>query len=413
AVVLGQRAARVHAEAIGRLDRREEARRELTTIATRNLSLRLTRETAAAQLALGPILTRVASREETRSALEAALAGSIQAGDKRGEILARVQLALVMAKERKIAEAIRASDVALADARAIGDRWSEGYVLAQRLTLFNWADDDAATRATLEPALAALRESGNRRLLMGTLTNAVVPAIEALDLEHAEAYIVEAEGLAHRVGSQVGSAYVDGARAYLELTRGDFDLARKSFLAAIEKGRRAGVPRVTADYLSELAWLELVEDRPDLAAKYAQEAIAQFNAIGDTRMALNTEGVLAGTDARRGDKASAERRLAKLRSAAAKDNSDSSRLNLLTIEARVAAATGDWRRAIDLRRQALRLVSGWDARGLVISQQLYLAEALHGAGERRALEALVAEMLPEVEQRGLRGVARRLRALVS
>ncbi|HEX7833796.1 MAG TPA: protein kinase, partial [Thermoanaerobaculia bacterium] len=138
AVVLGQRAARVHAEAIGRLDRREEARHELTAIATRNLSLRLTRETAAAQLALGPILTRVASREETRSALESALAGSVQAGDKRGEILARVQLALVLAKERKIAEAIRASDVALADARAIGDRWSEGYVLAQRLTLFNW-----------------------------------------------------------------------------------------------------------------------------------------------------------------------------------------------------------------------------------------------------------------------------------
>jgi tetratricopeptide (TPR) repeat protein len=354
----------------------------------------------------------VASNDETRRTLEAALAGSLQAGDRRSEILARAQLGLLAGKERKLTEGIRVAGVALADARAIGDRWSEGYVLSQLFTLYNWADDDAATKAILEPTLAALRESGNRRLLMGTLTNAVVPAMEALDLERAEAYIVEAEGLARRVGSQVGSAYVDGARAHLELTRGDFDLARKSFLAAIEKGRRAGVPKVTADYLSELAWLELVDDRPDTAAKYAQEAIAQFNAIGDTRMALNTEGVLAGTDARRGDGAGAQRRLAKLRKAAAKDGSESSRLNLLAIEARVAAATHDWRRAIELRREALRLVSGWNARGLVITQQLYLAEALHGAGDRRELEALVAEMLPEVERRGLRGVARRLRALV-
>ena len=413
AVVLGQRAARVHAEAIGRLDRREEARRELTSIAARNLSLGLTRETAAARVALGPILTRVAGNDETRRTLEAALAGCRQAGDRRGEILARAQLALLAGKEGKVTEGIRAADAALADARAIGDRWSEAYVLSQRLTLYNWGDDDAATRATLEPTLAALRESGNRRLLMGMLTSAVVPAIEALELERAEAYIVEAEGLARRVGSQVGSAYIDGARAHLELTRGDFDLARKSLIAAIEKGRRAGVPRVSADYLSDLAWLELVEGRPDAAAEYAQEAIAQFNAIGDRRMALNTEGVLAGTDARRGDRAGAERRLAKLREAAAEGGSEELRLNLLTIEARLAAASGDWRRAIALRRRSVRLVRGWNARGLVITQQMYLAEALHGAGDRRALEALVAEMLPEAERHGLRGVARRLRELLA
>jgi tetratricopeptide (TPR) repeat protein/predicted Ser/Thr protein kinase len=413
AVVPGQRAARVHAEAIGRLDRREEARRELTSIAARNVSLGLTGETAAARLALGPILTRMAGNDETRRTLEAALAGCRQAGDRRGEILARAQLATVAGKERKFTEAIRAADAALADARAIGDRWAEGYVLSQRLTLYNWAGDDAATMATLEPTLAALRESGNRRLLMGMLTNAVVPAMHALDLERAEAYIVEAEGLARRVGSQVGSAYIDGARAHLELTRGDFDLARKSLSAAIEKGRRAGVPGVVADYLSELAWLELVDDRPAAAEEYAQEAIAQFNVIGDTRRALSTEGVLACTDARRGDVAGSRRRLAKLRKAAAEDGSEQARHNLLVLEARLAAVTGDWRRAIELRRQLLRMATGSNARGQVITQQFYLAEALRGAGDRRALEKLVAEMLPELERLGLRGIARRLRAFLA
>jgi len=413
AVVLSQRAARVHAEAIGRLDRREEARRELTSIVARNLALHLTRETAAAQLALGPILTRIASREETRRTLEAALAGCMQAGDRRGEILARAQLALVTGREGKLAEAIHAADAALADAQAIGDRWSEGYVLSQRLTLYNWAHDEAATFATIEPTLAALRDSGNRRLLMGMLTNAAIPAIEALDLERAEAYIVEAEGLAHRVGSQVGSAYVDGARANLERTRGDLDLARKSYAAAIEKGRRAGVASVVADFVSELAWMELEAGRPAPAAEYAQEAIAQFNALGDTRMALKTEGVLACSDASRGDSAGAQRRLAKLRKAAADDGSEHARFNLLAIEARVAEAGGDWRRAIELRRQTVRMASAWKAPGMVIDQQTWLAKSLHGAGDRRELEKLVAEILPECERRGLRGIARDLRALLA
>jgi hypothetical protein len=59
------------------------------------------------------------------------------------------------------------------------------------------------------------------------------------------------------------------------------------------------------------------------------------------------------------------------------------------------------------------MVRGWNARGLLITQQMYLAEALQGAGDRRALEALVAEMLPEVERHGLRGVARGLRVPVA
>lgn len=412
AVVLRQRAARVHAEALVRLDRRDEARRELTSIITRNSSLGLERETAAAQVALGQILSATGSNDETRRTREAALAGCIRAGDRRSEILARVQLATGAGRAGKLPEAIRAADAALADARAIGDRWAEGYVLSQRLVLYNWAHDETAARETLEPTLEALRESGNRRVLMSTLTNGATVAIEAGNLDRAEAYIVEAEGLARRVGSQLASALVDGARGSLHRTRGDADLARKSYIAAIEKGRRAGVPRVIAEYLSRLAWVEVVDDRPEAAAEYAQEAIAQYNAIGDKRNAWYTEGVLAWSDARRGDRAGAQRRLVELRKAAAEDRSPLARFILLGIEARVAAATGDWRRAIELRRQTVRITTEWKDGGLMVTEQMYLAEALHGAGERRALEALVEEMLPEVERRGLRGVARNLRAML-
>jgi len=73
----------------------------------------------------------------------------------------------------------------------------------------------------------------------------------------------------------------------------------------------------------------------------------------------------------------------------------------------------DWKQAIALRRETVRMAAAWNARGLLIEQQLLLAEALHGAGDRAALEKLAAEVLPEAERLGLRGVARDLRALLA
>jgi eukaryotic-like serine/threonine-protein kinase len=413
AVALDQRAARVHAEAIGRLDRREEARRELTAIAARNQALGLTREAAAARLSLGPILIRIAGNEETRGVLDAAVAGLRRAGDRRGEIMARVQLAIVAAKEGKLTEAIPAAEAALADARAIGDRWCEGYVLSQCLTLYNWADDSQATAAALEPTLTALRDSGNRHVLLSTLTNASIVAIEALELERAEAYIVEAEGLARRGSSHLAMSSISRARGNLEEARGDFDLARKSHTAALAHARRAAVPMDIAIHLSDLAWLELSDDQPVAAAAWAREAIAAFTAIGDERTALTTEGVLAWSEAMQGDFAAARQRLAKLRQAAAEDGSEYAHYRLLIIEADVARAGGDWRRAIELRRETVRIANAWGSRGLALHQTTFLAEALLRAGERRAMEKLVAETLPEVKHYGLRGVESELRSFLA
>jgi len=314
----------------------------------------------------------------------------------------------------KFKEAIPAAKSALADSRAIGDRWGEGYVLTQLQILYNWADDPAAIKAITEPTLAALRDSGNRRLLLTTLTNVALMAVEALDLEKAEAYIVEAEGLARRVGSQVASASTYRSRGYLEQMRGDYDLARESYTAALDMARRAGVPWNTAHYLYDLAWLEVYADRPGPAAEHAKESMAMFIAVGDLQSARNSEGALAWSEARQGNVAAARRRVAAMRQAAAEDRSDIARFTMLDVEAHVAAAAGgDWRRAIEIRQQTLGMARQWDARGVIIVEQVHLAEALHGAGERRALEKLVAELLPEVERKGLRGIARDLRALVT
>jgi tetratricopeptide (TPR) repeat protein len=279
--------------------------------------------------------------------------------------------------------------------------------------LYNWADDAAAQEAMKEPLLAALRDSGNRLLLLVNLTNLAFVEIDALNLEQGEAYIVEADGLARRVGSQLNNASIDRTRGHLEEARGDLDLARKSYTAAVEKARQAGVPWNVGNYLNDLALLERAADRPAPASEHAREAIVAFAAVGDAVMTRIAEGVLAWSDARQGNVEAAQRRLAAIRQAAANDDSDTARFTLLDIEAHVAAASGDWRHAIELRQQTLRIAEEWNARGEVIKQQTHLAVAFHRSGDRRALEKLVTGMLPEVERSGLRGIARTLRALLA
>jgi tetratricopeptide (TPR) repeat protein len=413
ATALGLRAERIHAEAIGRLDRREEARRALESLARRDDAAGLAREAAAARLELASVLSRIASQKETQEVLETALAGLRAAGDMRGQIMARGLLAVQAGKRGEYKEAIRGVDAALADARRIGDRWAEGCVLAYRLSVLNWADEVAAVAATIEPTLTALRDSGNRQSLMSTLGNLGIVAVENVDLDRAEAYLVEAEALGPRVGSQLSSAAIDRSRGYLEETRGDLVLARERYRSALEKARRAGVPLTVGRYLSDLAWLEVADKRPDATEVYAKEAVQVFEAAGDLRSARATEALLAWTDACRGDVASARKRLEVRRQAVAQDGSESARFSLLGIEARVAVALGDWPRAVELRRQLVRQAAEWKTHGLWIQQQANLAEALHGAGDRRALEKLVAELLPEVKRLGLHGIECDLRALTA
>ena len=166
-------------------------------------------------------------------------------------------------------------------------------------------------------------------------------------------------------------------------------------------------------YLSELAWVELAARRPDATEARAREAIAVLDAAGDSRRARGTEVLLAWTDAVRGDVASARKRLEVRRQAVEEEGSEGARFTLRGIEARVAAALGDWPRAVELRRIQVRKAAEWKAHGLLIQQQASLAEALHGAGDRRALEQLVAELLPEVKRLGLHGIERDLRALLA
>lgn len=118
--------------------------------------------------------------------------------------------------------------------------------------------------------------------------------------------------------------------------------------------------------------------------------------------------MLAWAEVRRGDRAAGQRRFAALKAAA---ESYQLTFDLLSTEAYIAEAIGDWRHAIEVRRRTIAMASEWKLAALVMEERLGLARALHGAGESRERDALVAELIPQVEQLGLRRVARDLRAL--
>jgi len=409
ATALVLRAERLHAEAISRLDHREQARRTLESLIERDTAAGMAREAAAARLVLGAVFLRIGTREETGKVLEAALAGLSAAGDDRGRITAHIYLALHEGKE-DVRRGLAHAATAVAEARRIGDRWAEAYALSQQMVLFSWAEDEASIDATIQPTLTALRDSGNRYILVVTLGNFALPAIERLDLDEAEAYLSEAEVLAPRVGSELARGMIERSRAYLAETRGDLELAREYYTSALEKARGTGVPLAIGGFLSDMAWLELAADRPDAAASRARESIEVLTSAGDLREARELEGVLAWCDARRGDAASARRRLEILRKAA---EDDDARYTSLIAEAHVAAALGDWRRAVELRREIVRMAMKLETRGAVMQQRVELAKALHGLGDHREVEKLIAELLPEAERLGLRGIARDLRKLLA
>src|SRR6185503_1531350 len=411
--VLAVRARLLHGLALRHLDQDAAATRELRDVREESARLGLRRDAAAARLALAAIAGGAKQTAETRREVEAALATFREVGDGRGEVVALCELAAQLGMEADLGRARRVVDEAVARAQARGDLWALGSALAFRMVILNWAGEDAAVVAEVQPTLQALRASGNRKVLLTTLGNVSTLLIDRLELAEVDSLLDEADELARRLGSQVERASVLSVRGSLAQTRGDYARARTSFGAAVELERASGRDWRLADSLSELAALEVAADQPAAAATAAEQAIAAYRRAGDERSANETTGVLAWADARRGDAASARRRLAAMRAAAAapESASDTASFAWLTAEARVAEALGDLRTARDRRRETVRMAVEWKAPGLVLAHRMALARVLTGLREPEGT-ALAREVLAEAERNGLHGIASEARQLL-
>jgi eukaryotic-like serine/threonine-protein kinase len=411
--VLAARARLLRGLALRYLDQDAAARDEIRGAREEAARLGLRRDGATARLSLASIASGGTQTAERRGEVEAALATFREVGDGRGEVLALCELAGQLGMEAELGRARRAVDEAVERAQTRGDVWALGSALAFRMVILNWAGEDAAVVAEVQPTLRALRASGNRKVLLTTLGNVSILLIDRLQLAEVDGLLDEAEELARRLGSQLERASVLSARGLLAQTRGDYARARTSFGAAVELERASGRHWRLADSLSALAGLEVAADRPEAAAAAAEQAIAAYRHAGDARSASETTGVLAWADARRGDAASARRRLDAMRAAAAapESASDTASFAWLMAEARVAEALGDLRTARDRRRETIRMAVEWKAPALILGHRLALARVLAGLREPEAT-ALVRDVLAEAERHGLHGIAREARQLL-
>ena len=164
-----------------RTDLRDEARSELDRIVRETAAAGLDRETALCRLAIGKILTRTADNAQAEALLRQARDGLRQAGDRASEVAALIALGFQSSKRGDFPEGLALTSQAVAIAREIGDRWSEGEALNTQLVLLNWADDAKGVLETRDLALRALRESENRQTLLATLNNLALDAIEHRD----------------------------------------------------------------------------------------------------------------------------------------------------------------------------------------------------------------------------------------
>ena len=412
AAAVALRAQRLHAEALARLDLRDEARLELEGVAPKLAAAGLANEAALARLALGKIQVRTADNALAAATLEEAHAELRRLGDRQGECAALAALAFEASKSGDLAAGLALARQAVDLARELGDRWSEGEALVGVLALSNWAGDVRAIAATRDLAVTALRASGNRQLLLETLNNLALDAAENLDLERAQSYLEEAAPLARRVGNRFADAGIERAYGYVEEAKGAFDAARQRYESALAQARRAGTPLSVATYLDDLAWLEVAADRPEAAAQRAQEAIAAHADVGRSSDAEALAGVLAWAAARRGDRQEAGARRTAMRRDAPGGAAASS-FDDLVLDALIAEAEGDFSLAVDLRRKTVRLAEADGVAGPLLVQRQALARALLGAGRRSEARRLATALLTETERRGLHGVSAALRQLLA
>jgi tetratricopeptide (TPR) repeat protein len=138
--------------------------------------------------------------EEARREAESTLALSELEGNSALRVQALYVSALAYARLGNPARGLEYAEMALAQARELGDRWLEGWSLLQLGFIYKQMDDPEHAQATLETSLALNRTLGNRFAIGRTLVHLGDIHQARGRLTDAEQYYREALTLAHETG---------------------------------------------------------------------------------------------------------------------------------------------------------------------------------------------------------------------
>lgn len=121
----------------------------------------------------------------------------------------------------------------------------------------------------------------------------------------AEAHLLRAEGLFHRLGDVAGCARVQHLRGLLAQEHGDFDAAEQSFAAAFRDHQASGASRFCAIARFDQGALLLERGRVGAARRALRQALEALRHTGDRRQIGLTHALLAICAQEEGDPAAA------------------------------------------------------------------------------------------------------------
>jgi ATP/maltotriose-dependent transcriptional regulator MalT len=361
---------------------------------------------------LGSALAYTGELERAATALDEALERARQAGDRRGELLAKIEyeIAHTMYKPNAEAETKRDSvEQTVAAAEELGD----DVVLAKAWKLLGerrnaelhceeWAE-------ALERALVHAERAGDEReadedriFLSSALYYGPTPANEAIS---------RCEEMLERA-SRRARAGILTSLAGLRSMRGEFDTARALYAEAEEiledlgfRVRMAGRAMIYGD-------IERLADNLPAGEAKMRWACDVLEQMGETGRLSTLAGIFADIVYRQGRYDEADS-LAELSKRVTAPDDLASQMLWRSVRAKIAARRGDFEVAQALAQEAAALADSTDAFGLHGDVRMDLAEVLSLAGRPEEAAVALKRAIELYEAKGISVLADKARALLS
>jgi non-specific serine/threonine protein kinase len=141
-------------------------------------------------------------------------------------------------------------------------------------------EDYSAAAACLQECLAIRRELGDLFGVATSLNNLGLTAFHQKDYDRARLYYEESIALYHESGQTVHAAYPRYNLGQVYKLRGDYVMARTLLAEGLAESRKHGDRQGVANDLEGLAYLAVLEQQPERAARLFGSAARLREAVG-------------------------------------------------------------------------------------------------------------------------------------
>ena len=307
----------------------------------------------------------------------------------------------------QLAESAAAADRAIVEATEAGDPALVAQATEAKAYVSYLAGDLDAAEQVFDEAIVQARRAGQAKLVVELRANLLplhLYLVTPLDELRSEALgLVEDARSAGRRSAEASAQVTLGEAAWLQ---DDLDAAEHHLVEANRLSLEVGFARKRRWSLLELVQVAIARGQPEVARRLAQEAIAlttQPDGTADVEAELHlAEACLAGADL---DEAAAAVARAW---EAVKEVDVFSRARLQRTEARLASASGNPARAVELLERSLAALETTGHRLDQLHSLIDLAPALRRVGRAEEADAAAKRALDQATTMGASALVRRL-----